>query len=81
MTLLEIITDVIHRNEAAANYPTHALVRGDLLKEMPGERKQIEKELKELEAAGVIRIGQTINDRYIEVILNQTRAYDEIQEA
>lgn len=67
MTLLAIITEIIDRKEAAGIAPLQALFYGDLIKIMPDERERIEKELKVLEAAGMIRTGNTINDRYIKI--------------
>lgn len=65
MMLLELIINVISEKEAAGIAPAHALVFKDIITKMPADRHRIEKELKELEAAGMIRIGNTINDRYI----------------
>lgn len=65
MMLLELIINVISGKESAGIAPAHALVFKDIIAKIPADRHRIEKELKELEAAGIIRIGNTINDRYI----------------
>lgn len=66
MILLEVIKSIIREKETARIAPTYVLVLKDLgiLK----DRAILEKELKELEAKGLIKIGNTINDRYVVVL-------------
>lgn len=66
MILLEVIKSITKEKEAARIAPTHVLILKDLgfLK----DRERVQRELKELEAAGLIKIGNTINDRYVVVL-------------
>lgn len=64
MPLLEIIKQIIKEKEATRIAPIHVLVIKDL-GETIKDREALEKELKELEAKGLIKIGNTINDRYV----------------
>lgn len=67
MILLEVIKSITKEKEAARIAPTHALILGDL-GGIVKDRAILEKELKELEAKGLIKIGNTINDRYVVVL-------------
>ena len=65
--LLDKIKDIIAMKVAEGIAPTHALVFKNLIRHS-SDRKEIEAELRLLETEGKIRIGNTINDRYIVVI-------------
>lgn len=67
MVLLEVIRSIIKKKEAARIAPIHVLILGDL-GQIVKDRVIFEKELKELEAKKLIKIGNTINDRYVVIL-------------
>lgn len=68
MSLLEVIRGIINKKESTNVFPTYALVLKDIIIPAGSGRESIEEELKHLSAAGLIEIGNTINDRYIKIL-------------
>ncbi len=60
---LQIIWDIVAEKVFAHTYPTHALTH-----EVISRRPEAKQELEELERAGRIKTGRTINSRWIEVV-------------
>jgi len=63
---LELIREIELEKWLAKRRPAHALVH-----EVTERRPEAVEELQQLEKDGVIRIGDTINHRYIEIVYSK----------
>lgn len=72
MTTLEIINQIESDKIRRHVYPDHALVIEVIIAAQKAEmlfaKEIIESELNELQRVGKIRIGETLNDKYIKVL-------------
>jgi hypothetical protein len=72
MTLLETIDQIEADRKAARLFPFHALVRE--IKKVYGNGEEVRNELNRLYIEGKIKVGRTINDKYVHVA---GRSYNE----
>lgn len=68
--LFDVIKEIINDKEVAGKAATYALILADIVKPGRYVREDVEREVKRLEAAGLVKTGDTINDRYIKIITN-----------
>jgi len=66
MTILEIISQIEEDKKARKVFPTHSLFR-EIIK-IYGDEKFARNELNRLYKEGKIKVGDTINDKYVLLI-------------
>jgi hypothetical protein len=72
MTLLEIIDQIEAGRKAARVFPFHATSL-DIIR-LHGKQEEVSAELNRLYTGGIIKVGDTVNDKYVHVA---GRNYDE----
>lgn len=68
--LFEVVEEIINDKKAAGKAPAHALILADIVKPGKYVREDVEREIRRLEAAGMVKTGDTINDRYVTIVTN-----------